>query len=405
MRVGCRACGAEGLAPILSLGRTPLANALLAAEQLDAPEPTYPLDLVRCPGCTLVQITETVPPDVLFRRYPYFSSVSQTFLDHARALAERLLAERRLGPGGLVVELASNDGYLLQFYRRHGIPVLGIEPAENVAEVARRRGIPTLSEFFGIDLARRLRDEGRRAEVLHAHNVLAHVADLGGFVAGIGLLLANDGVAVLEVPYVKDLVDRCEFDTIYHEHLCYFSLTALSRLFARHRLVVQHVERLTVHGGSLRLFVTREGVPDESIESLLSEEKKWGVEGSAVYAGFGRRVRALTASLAALLAELKAGGASIAAYGAAAKGATLLNVLGAGRDVVSFVVDRSSHKQGRFLPGVRVPILPPEALLERMPSHVLLLAWNLADEVLGQQAEYRRRGGRFILPIPEVVVL
>jgi SAM-dependent methyltransferase len=402
----CRACGADGLAPILTLGRTPLANALLTADQLDAPEPTYPLDLVRCPGCTLVQITETVPPEVLFRRYPYFSSVSETFLGHASALAERLVAARRLGPGSLVVELASNDGYLLQYYRRHGVPVLGIEPAENVAEVARRdRGIPTLSEFFGTALALRLRDEGRRADVLHAHNVLAHVADLGGFVAGIGLLLADDGVAILEVPYVRDMVDRCEFDTIYHEHLCYFSLTALTRLFARHRLVVQQVERLAVHGGSLRLAVARGGVAGESVEALLLEEKGWGVEGRAVYQGFGRRVETLIASIKALLVDLAGRGASIAGYGAAAKGATLLNVLGIGRDVVRFVVDRSPHKQGRYLPGVRVPILPPEALLERMPSHVLLLAWNLADEVLAQQAHYRRRGGRFIIPIPELVVV
>ncbi len=316
------------------------------------------------------------------------------------------MVERRLGPGSLVVELASNDGYLLQYYRRHGVPVLGIEPAENVAEVARReRGIPTLSEFFGAALARRLRDEGRRADVLHAHNVLAHVADLGGFVAGIGLLLADDGVAILEVPYVRDMVDRCEFDTIYHEHLCYFSLTALTRLFARHGLVVQQVERLAVHGGSLRLFVARGGVPGESVETLLREEKGWGVEGRAVYQGFGRRVETLIASIRALLVDLAGRGASIAGYGAAAKGATLLNVLGVGREVVRFVVDRSPHKQGRYLPGVRVPILPPEALLERMPSHVLLLAWNLADEVLAQQADYRRRGGRFIIPIPEVVVV
>jgi len=405
-RIVCRACGADGLAPILTLGRTPLANALLTADQLDAPEPTYPLDLVRCPDCTLVQITETVPPEVLFRRYPYFSSVSETFLGHASVLAERLVVGRRLGPGSLVVELASNDGYLLQYYRRHGVPVLGIEPAENVAEVARRdRGIPTLSEFFGTALARRLRDEGRRADVLHAHNVLAHVADLGGFVAGIGLLLADDGVAILEVPYVRDMVDRCEFDTIYHEHLCYFSLTALTRLFARHRLVVQQVERLAIHGGSLRLSVARGGVPGESVEALLLEEKGWGVEGRAVYQGFGRRVETLIASIKALLMGLAGRGASIAGYGAAAKGATLLNVLGIGREVVSFVVDRSPHKQGRYLPGVRVPILPPEALLERMPSHVLLLAWNLADEVLAQQADYRRRGGRFIIPIPEVVVV
>jgi SAM-dependent methyltransferase len=390
----------------LSLGRTPLANALLTEAELALPEPTFPLDLVRCLGCTLVQITETVPPEVLFREYTYFSSFSESFLRHADALAGRLVAERRLGAGSLVLEAASNDGYLLQHYLRRGIPVLGVEPARNVAEAARRdRGVPTVCEFFGRDLARALRDEGRRVDVLHAHNVLAHVPDLDGFVAGIALLLADEGVAVIEVPYVKDMMDRCEFDTIYHEHLCYFSLTALTPLFVRHGLVVREVERLSVHGGSLRLFAARGGAPGPSVVRLLEEERAWGVGAAAIYQGFGRKVQALRAALRALLRELKRAGHRVAGYGAAAKGATLLNVVGIGRDILDFVADRSPHKQGRYLPGVHVPIRPPEALLQENPSHVLLLAWNLAEEVLAQQAEYRGRGGRFVIPVPDVRVV
>jgi len=251
----CRSCGGGGLVTVLSLGNTPLANSLLAREQLDRPEPTYPLDLVLCPACALVQITETVPPETLFREYVYFSSFSDTMLGHARELAEAMVERRSLGPDSLVVEAASNDGYLLRFYKERGVDVLGIEPALNVARVAEQNGIPTLPEFFDPDLARRLAVERRPADVFHAHNVLAHVADLNGFVRGISLVLAEDGVAVIEVPYVKDMLDRCEFDTIYHEHLCYFSVTALFHLFARHGLVLADVERVPIHGGSLRLAV------------------------------------------------------------------------------------------------------------------------------------------------------
>ena len=256
----CRACCRSHLKTILSLGDTPLANALLKKEQLDQPEETYPLDLAFCPHCTLVQITETVPPEKLFREYLYFSSFSDMLLQHARELATRLIHSRGLNANSLVVEVASNDGYLLQYYKQAGIPVLGIEPAVNIARVAQNeRGIPTLCEFFGAALARRLRDEGRRADVIHAHNVLAHVADLNGFVEGIRLVLKDDGVAVIEVPYVKEMIDRCEFDTIYHEHLCYFSLTALDALFRRHGLIIQDVEHIPIHGESLRLFVMVDG--------------------------------------------------------------------------------------------------------------------------------------------------
>lgn len=403
----CRSCGADGLTTILSLGRTPLANSLLTAEQLDRPEPTYPLELAFCPSCALVQITETIPPEELFRDYLYFSSFSDTMLRHARALAERMVEQRSLDGKSLVVEVASNDGYLLQFYRERGVRVLGIEPALNVARVAEEeRGIPTLTEFFGDALARRLADEGRRADVLHAHNVLAHVADLNGFVRGIAVVLGEGGVAVIEVPYVKDMIDRCEFDTIYHEHLCYFSLTALRRLLGRHGLEVVDVERVPVHGGSLRLLVEREGRrPSQAVESLLAEEARFGAHALELYSGFARRVEELKTSLVGLLQGLKAQGKRLAAYGAAAKGSTLLNVCGIGGETLDFVVDRSTVKQGLFMPGVRLPIHAPERLLDELPDYLLVLAWNLADEIMAQQGEYRRRGGRFIIPLPQPEVV
>jgi hypothetical protein len=398
----CRSCGSADLHPVLSLGSTPLANSLLTEAQLGEPEPTYPLDLHLCRVCALVQITETVPPEVLFRDYLYFSSFSDTMLEHSKALAIRLVAERGLGPHSLVAEAASNDGYLLGFYRDLGVPVLGIEPARNIALVAEERGIPTIAEFFDATLARRLVDDEKRATVFHANNVLAHVADLNGFVEGISIVLAEDGEAVIEAPYVKDMIDNCEFDTIYHEHLCYFSLTALEALFRRHGLAVADVERIPVHGGSLRVFVRREGdwSPSPAFVDLLGEEAAWGVADPAPYDAFALRVTELREELLVLLAGLKGDGARIAAYGAAAKGSTLLNVFGIGAETIDFVVDRSTVKVGLYTPGVHLHIDPPERLLEEMPDYLLLLAWNLADEIMAQQGEYRQRGGRFIVPVP-----
>ena len=398
----CRSCGSAELHSVLSLGSTPLANSLLSEAQLGEPEPTYPLDLGLCRACALVQITETVPRDVLFRDYLYFSSFSDTMLTHAEELATRIVAERGLGETSLVAEAASNDGYLLRFYLALGVPVLGIEPARNIAQVAEERGIPTIAEFFDAALAQRLAVEGRRPDIFHAHNVLAHVADLNGFVEGISIVLADDGEAVIEAPYVKDMIDRCEFDTIYHEHLCYFSLTALEALFRRHGLAVADVERIPVHGGSLRVFARRRGTwsPAPAVADLLGEEAAWGVGEPAPYDAFARRVTELRAELVALLDGLKRDGARIAAYGAAAKGSTLLNVFGIGADTIDFVVDRSTVKVGRYMPGVHLRIDPPERLLDEMPDYLLLLAWNLADEIMAQQGEYRRRGGRFIVPVP-----
>jgi hypothetical protein len=408
-RFACRSCGAGALDLVLALGETPLANSLLRKEELEKPELRFPLDLVFCRACCLVQITETVPPEQLFREYLYFSSFSETMLSHARTLVTRLIGELGLGAGALAVEVASNDGYLLQYYKAAGVPVLGIEPAQNVARVAvEERGIPTISEFFGLDLARKLVGEGRRADVLHANNVLAHVADLGGFVEGVREILADEGVAALEFPYLGDMIEHAEFDTIYHEHLCYFSLTALVHLFGRHGLKALDVERLPIHGGSLLLTVGRaesRRPVGPAVAALLGEERARGMDRLDFYRGFAQRVLDLKERLRGLLGRLKNEGHRIAAYGAAAKGSTLLNTFQIGAETIDFVVDRNTHKQGLYMPGVHIPIAAPEHLCEAMPAYTLLLTWNFAAEILRQQDEYRRRGGKFIVPIPDVQVV
>ena len=401
----CRSCGHGNLDLVLSLGRTPLANALLTREQLDQPEETYPLDLVFCSACALVQITETVPPERLFSHYLYFTSFSDTMVQYAKELAARVVESRGLGPDSLVVELASNDGYLLQFYRDAGVPVLGIEPATNIAEEARKRGIPTLDRFFGTELAGELVAKGTRADVMHANNVLAHVADLNGFVAGIARVLKPDGVAIIEVPYVRTMLEALEFDTIYHEHLCYFSLTALQALFQRHGLRAVDVEQLPIHGGSLRLFVQSRGEPSAAVQTILDEERAGGMDRLEFYSRFSERVESLREELRTMLDDLKRSDKKLAAYGASAKGSTLLNYMGIGRETLDFVVDRSTVKQGLYTPGTHLPILAPEAVLDRRPDYLLLLVWNLTSEVLRQQEKYRAQGGKFIIPVPEPKVV
>jgi SAM-dependent methyltransferase len=400
-KASCRSCGTTGLLPVLDLGMMPLSDGLLKTDQLAMPEPRYPLEMVFCPQCSLVQILETVPPERLFcEDYPYYSSFSESLLAHSRENALELMHSRNLSTNSLVVEVASNDGYLLKNFVQHGIPVLGIDPAQGPVKAAIKVGVPTLCTFFGKDLAAKLNSEGYQADVIIANNVLAHVADTNGLVEGLNILLKSDGVAVIEVPYVRDLIDHCEFDTIYHEHLCYFSVSALDRLFRRHDLYLNDVRRLPIHGGSLRLYVGHDDRPTKAVKDMLVQEHKLGVDSYSYFQAFAAKVKQVKAALAQMLAQIKLQNKRIAAYGAAAKGAILLNYVQAGKDVIDYVVDRNVHKQGRFMPGVHIPICDPARIAAEMPDYVLVLPWNFKDEIMSQQMLYRKRGGQFIIPIP-----
>ncbi len=404
---GCRSCGSADLREVLDLGMMPLANALLTPEQVDEPESRFPLVVAYCASCSLVQITETVRPEILFGHYLYASSNSETMLRHAEEIAEELTSARGLGSESLVVEVASNDGYLLQYFATRGIPVLGIEPARNIAEMAIQKGIPTRTEFFTLDSARQLAAEGVQADIVLANNVLAHVADLNGFVAGIAAILKDTGMARLEFPYVGDLIDNLEFDTVYHEHLCYFSGHAIDQLFQRHGLVFTDVRRLPIHGGTLR--VTAAFHTDEAgrrrVKDLLDAEQSDGLTHFGSYEGFAEKVQALAEELRSVLYRLRTENKRVAAYGASAKGATLLNYLELEPGVIEYVVDRSPLKQGLLTPGTHLEIHSPERLVVDQPDYVLLLTWNFAEEILAQQHQYRRAGGKFIVPVPTPTIV
>lgn len=401
----CRSCSSDNTASIMPLGMMPLANRLLKKGQLGEHEPKFNLEVMLCEECGLAQLRDLVAPKELFTDYVYFSSNSKTMLQSANKLVETVAGG--LPKDSLIVEVASNDGYLLRNYVEKGFSVLGIDPAENIAKVANENGINTLCDFFGKNLAANLASQGKKATIIHANNVMAHVPDINGFVEGIKLLLENNGTAIIEVPYLLDLIQKLAFDTVYHEHVYYLAVTPLVALFRKHGLHIVDIEKLELHGGSLRLFVKHldSAPPSANVQGYIDNEANLGLCKKHFFDDIMSKIIDLKDNLLDLLQDAKARGKTVAAYGASAKGTTLLNYFDIDEGLIDFMVDISPTKQGLYTPGKHIEILNPDRLDAKKPDYTLLLTWNFAEEILAQQGKYRKAGGKFILPIPEVKVV
>jgi SAM-dependent methyltransferase len=402
----CRFCGGS-LAEFVDLGMSPLCESYLTKEQLNAMEPFYPLAAYVCRDCLLVQLQEYVAPEHIFSEYAYFSSFSDAWLEHAREYVDAITERLGLGPASQIIEIGSNDGYLLQFFVKKGIPVLGIDPAANIASAAEERGVPTLVKFFGVETAREM--GGIQADLVLGNNVLAQVTDLNSFIEGIHIVLKLGGVCTIEFPHLLKTIAGNQFDQIYHEHFSYFSLLSIEKIFAAHGMRIFHVEELWTHGGSLRIYACHADDGSRptaaSVSELLRRERKAGLDRLATYADFAGHVRATKRKLLSFLIEVKNNGQSIAGYGAPGKGNTLLNYCGIGTDFLDYTVDRNPYKQGKYLPGTHIPIFPPQELAKTKPDYVMILPWNLKDEITTQLAYVRSWDARFIVPIPEVSII
>ena len=406
----CRFCRAPLFRTFVDLGVSPVANAFLGAAQLNKMEPFYPLHAYVCETCLLVQLEDFEAPEHIFNdQYAYFSSYSDSWLDHAQRYTEKITARLGLNQDSFVVEIASNDGYLLQYFVKKGIPVLGIEPSGNVASAARKKGIDTLVEFLTTNSAKEVVAKKRRADLVLGNNVLAHVPDLNDFVEGLKVLLSEHGVLTMEFPHLLCLIKENQFDTIYHEHFSYFSFLAVGQIFAKHGLRIFDVDQLPTHGGSLRIYAAHEASrrweEQASVAKLLAEERSAGLNDISSYSNFSEQVNKTKLDLLRFLIDVKRAGKKIVGYGAPAKGNTLLNFCGIRSDIIDYTVDRSPQKQGMFLPGTHIPIAPPEKIFESKPDYVLILPWNLRDEIAAQMSGIAAWGGKLVVPIPEVRVL
>jgi 2-polyprenyl-3-methyl-5-hydroxy-6-metoxy-1,4-benzoquinol methylase len=405
----CQFCSSPLNDSFCDLGMSPLSNAFLKKEKLQSMEPFYPLHVRTCSSCFLVQLQEFQTPEQIFSDYAYFSSLSKTWLDHAKNYTEAMIKRFHLNPSSQVIEIASNDGYLLQYFLEKKIPVLGIEPAENVAKVSMEKGIPNLVKFFGVNTARELASQGKHADLLLGNNVLAHVPNLKDFIGGMKIVLKPQGVITMEFPHLLKLMEGNQFDTIYHEHFSYLSLIAIEKIFASFGLVLFDVDEIPTHGGSLRIYIKH--VEDhtksvnESLNRLRSQEQAYGLNEIASYRNFAEKVRETKRKFVNFLIEAKQNGKTIAGYGAPAKGNTLLNYCGIRTDFIDYTVDLSSFKQGRYLPGTHIPIEHPDKIKETKPDYLVILPWNIKEEIIHQMAHIREWGGKFVVPIPSVEVI